>query len=69
MELNLVYLRRSAGIRLAAGRCPLYPQKQTCAVQLVMSALGQKRTFASDFKLTDTASTACHQKIPQLEYD
>src|SRR5262245_43672234 len=25
--------------------CPLYPQKRTCAVQLGMSALGQKRTF------------------------
>jgi hypothetical protein len=27
-------------------RCPLYPRKRTCAVQLGMSALGQKRTFA-----------------------
>src|SRR5262249_45380816 len=25
--------------------CPLCPQKRTCAVQLRMSALGQKRTF------------------------
>src|SRR5262249_30766758 len=25
--------------------CPLYPQKQTCAVHKRMSALGQKRTF------------------------
>ena len=25
--------------------CPLYPQKRTCAVQLGMSALGQKRTW------------------------
>ena len=25
-------------------RCPLYPQKQMCAVQTLMSALGQKRT-------------------------
>src|SRR4029450_2354039 len=25
--------------------CPLYPRKQTCAVQSPMSALGQKRTF------------------------
>jgi hypothetical protein len=24
--------------------CPLYPQKRTCAVQLGMSALGQKET-------------------------
>jgi hypothetical protein len=26
--------------------CPLYPRKRTCAVQLGMSALGQKRTSA-----------------------
>jgi hypothetical protein len=26
-------------------RCPLYPRKRTCAVQLEMSALGQKRTL------------------------
>src|SRR5262245_33059609 len=26
--------------------CPLYPRKRTCAVQLRMSALGQKRTLA-----------------------
>src|SRR5262245_56574105 len=26
--------------------CPLYPQERTCAVQLGMSALGQKRTSA-----------------------
>src|SRR5262249_55122372 len=25
--------------------CPLYPRKRTCALQLGMSALGQKRTF------------------------
>jgi hypothetical protein len=26
-------------------RCPLYPRKRTCAVQIRMSALGQKRTL------------------------
>src|SRR5262245_5081501 len=26
--------------------CPLYPRKRTCAVQLGMSAMGHKRTFA-----------------------
>jgi len=26
-------------------RCPLCPRERTCAVQLGMSALGQKRTF------------------------
>jgi hypothetical protein len=26
--------------------CPLYPQKRTCALQLAMSAMGHKRTFA-----------------------
>jgi hypothetical protein len=25
-------------------RCPLYPRKRTCAMQLAMSALGRKRT-------------------------
>src|SRR5262249_8109215 len=27
-----------------SARCPLYPRKRTCAVQLGMSAIGQKRT-------------------------
>src|SRR5262249_15711613 len=30
--------------------CPLYPQKRTCAVELEMSALGQKRTHAAQQK-------------------
>ena len=30
--------------------CPLYPRKQTCAVQEPMSALGQKRTHAAQQK-------------------
>ena len=30
--------------------CPLYPQKRTCAVQLGMSALCQKRTHAAQQK-------------------
>src|SRR5262245_24871 len=30
--------------------CPLYPQKRTCAAQLEMSALGQKRTHAAQQK-------------------
>jgi heme-degrading monooxygenase HmoA len=29
--------------------CPLYPPKRTCAVQLRMSALGQKQTFRHSF--------------------
>jgi hypothetical protein len=33
-----------AQVKSAAEFCPLYPQKQTCAVQLGMSALGQKQT-------------------------
>jgi hypothetical protein len=32
--------------------CPLYPRKRTCAVQLVMSALGQKQTFSGAFELS-----------------
>jgi hypothetical protein len=34
--------------------CPLYPQKRTCAVQLGMSALGQKRTCPSFDELVGT---------------
>ena len=30
---------------ICASSCPLYPRKQTCAAQYLMSALGQKRTF------------------------
>ena len=29
--------------------CPLYPRKRTCAMQLGMSALGQKRTSRTHF--------------------
>jgi hypothetical protein len=36
--------------------CPLYPRKQTCAVQLRMSALGQKRTHAAQQKRRNTLS-------------
>jgi len=31
-------------------RCPFFPRKQTCAVQQLMSALGQKRTSESQKK-------------------
>jgi len=34
---------------ICASSCPLYPQKQACAVHLPMSALGQKRT-SEDYK-------------------
>jgi hypothetical protein len=38
-------LRRVCGYRAGrAGYVRLYPRKRTCAVQLAMSALGQKRT-------------------------
>src|SRR5262245_23575391 len=39
---------RHCGAKTAArvDRCPLYPRKQTCAVQKGMSAMGQKRTCA-----------------------
>src|SRR5262249_12267911 len=30
--------------------CPLYPRKRTCALQLGMSAMGQKRTFIGPFR-------------------
>ena len=32
------------------GSCPLYPQKRTCAAQLTMSAMGQRRTRAAQQK-------------------
>jgi hypothetical protein len=40
-------LRRiaTAKAELPQKSCPLYPQKRTCAVQSVVSALGQKRTL------------------------
>src|SRR5262245_23239574 len=40
--------------------CPLYPQERTCAVQLGMSALGQKRT-PTFYSITSSAraSTEC----------
>jgi hypothetical protein len=34
--------------------CPLYPRKRTCAVQLQMSALGQKRTSANTLRSCPT---------------
>ena len=35
---------RSRGVRI--NQCPLCPRKRTCAVQIRMSSLGQKRTHA-----------------------
>ena len=32
----------------AQSPCPLYPRKRTCAVQIGMSAMGQKRTSDKD---------------------
>jgi hypothetical protein len=40
-----------------SARCPLYPRKRTCAVQLPMSALGQKRTLDIPNSLPPTAHT------------
>jgi hypothetical protein len=33
--------------------CPLYARQQTCAVQLGMSAMGQKRTYAVRINCND----------------
>ena len=33
-----------ADVVVSSDRCPLYPRKRTCALQLGMSAMGQKRT-------------------------
>src|SRR5262245_36510143 len=40
---------------MSLASCPLFPRKQTCAVQDAMSALGQKRTSRapSDFRRTE----------------
>jgi hypothetical protein len=38
-------LRCSDKLPTRSVRCPLYPRKRTCVVQLGMSAMGQKRTF------------------------
>src|SRR4029450_9297476 len=35
----------TAKAKFRKGPCLLYPRKRTCAVQLAMSAMGQKRTF------------------------
>src|SRR5262245_57264890 len=44
--------------------CPLYPQKRTCAVQLGMSALGQKRTWRRSF---DDLVCAGEQRLGDFE--
>jgi hypothetical protein len=49
--------------------CPLYPRKQTCAVQLRMSALGQKRTHAAQqlAPLFDHLDGGCEQRRRYFE--
>jgi hypothetical protein len=43
--------------------CPLYPRKRTCAVQLRMSALGQKRTVIQ-FKKTAPSTANSAASLP-----
>src|SRR5262249_24129838 len=43
------------------GSCPLYPRKRTCAVQLVISALGQKRTSGHSFDYLVGAAEQRHR--------
>ena len=38
------HVRFKSRLMQCSNACPLYPRKQTCAVQLAMSAKGQKRT-------------------------
>jgi hypothetical protein len=52
-------MRRNKACPLATAKadsrkrsCPLYPQKRTCAVQTVMSDLGQKRTHAPQHSIS-----------------
>jgi hypothetical protein len=52
-------------------RCPLYPRKQTCAAQIVMSAKGQKRTQAAQQKgsLFDQLVGECKQIHRYIEVE
>src|SRR5215813_4436814 len=44
--------------------CPLYLRKRTCAVQLGMSALGQKRTYRP--RVVRDYVTSHHTSLPKL---
>src|SRR5262245_18800522 len=47
--------------------CLLYPRKQTCAVKLGMSALGQKRTLAGQhYSITSSARASRDGGIVRL---
>jgi hypothetical protein len=48
--MSALYPIATAKADMPQWSCPLYPKKQTCAVQLGMSALGQKRTSAQPTK-------------------
>src|SRR5262245_53105927 len=54
----------TANANFRKGPCPLYPQKRTCAVQLRMSALGQKRTLRPLYLVN--LSGASHSGIRDL---
>src|SRR5215467_13806344 len=45
--------------------CPLYPQKRTCAVQLPMSAMGQKKTSQRK-RLPQLAALSLFPHIPLI---
>src|SRR5690242_3311704 len=45
---------------------PLYPRKQTCALQLVMSAKGQKRTCALRLTVPATGRSGIGASLDQL---
>ena len=49
-----------SGHRPADQRCPLCPRKQTCAASKSMSALCQKRTFASSLRASPQAGHSTH---------
>jgi hypothetical protein len=42
-----------------ASQCPLYTRERTCAVQLAMSAKGQKQTFAEMRQKLEKAIGEC----------
>src|SRR5215468_6477482 len=61
MQRHQLILTAKADISHRSRRpCPLYIRKRTCAVQLGMSALGQKRTSA--YSITSSA----HERLQEV---
>ena len=50
MAIRAMEFHRGRNCELNRTSCPLYTRKRTCAVQLAMSAMGQKRTYGVEFR-------------------